>query len=92
MQRAHTCLYPKDWPLAEQAALDSQLRRDGLFATGAAADWAPATLDRRVRSYGTFVLFADSLGQLKEGVSLQRERAGLFLRISSRTSRIGWRP
>lgn len=40
----------------------------GLFDTPAAARWSPATLDRRIRSYGTFLHFAHRRGELNPSV------------------------
>jgi integrase/recombinase XerD len=68
MPKPRTCLYPPDWPQRERLALEKGLRRGSLFTTGEAAHWTPDTVDRRVRSYGTFLFFSKSRGELIDGV------------------------
>ena len=65
MTKDRTCLYPNDWPKRESDALSRAVTRNGLFDTSDAAYWSPDTLDRRVRSYGTFLCFARSCGELE---------------------------
>lgn len=79
MPMARTCLYPPRWPKDEQQQLERALRRNGLFTTGEAANWAPDTVNRRVRSYGTFLFFADARGQLIDRVRPADRASGPLL-------------
>lgn len=74
-----TCIYPPCWPPEERQKLSKALRRGGLFTTGEAAHWAPDTVDRRVRSYGTFLFFAKSRGELIDGVRPSVRASGPLL-------------
>jgi integrase/recombinase XerD len=71
MRHERSCLYPNDWPRRDREALERCLRKCGLFDTSPAADWSSDTVDRRTRSYGTFLFFALVRRQLRGEVSPQ---------------------
>jgi hypothetical protein len=79
MPHIRTCLYPPDWPHGERIALDKSLTRRGLFDTSDAVDWSPDTRDRRIRSYGTFLFFAQGRGAVNDGVGPAARASGRLL-------------
>jgi len=79
MRKTRTCLYPPDWPKSEREALNEALQPGGLFNTSKAKYWSPKTVDRRIRSYGTFLYFARDRGQLQSDIRPALRASGPFL-------------
>jgi integrase len=79
MPYIRTCLYPPDWPERERIALEKSLTRGGLFDTSEAVGWSPDTLNRRIRSYGTFLFFARGRGELDDCATSTARASGRLL-------------
>lgn len=79
MRKARTCLYPSGWPKAEREALEAAIYSVGLFNSSNAAHWSPDTINRRTRSYGTFLHFAHSQGMLHTDVRPIQRASGPLL-------------